>query len=84
MLFLFASLKYALPFGAIGMALTGFTHWLSDLTFYSIVIILLSLGRGFFKPRTYRLILVGCSAFMIIFGALFIYIGLTGRIPVTL
>jgi len=66
------------------MALTGFTHWLSDLTFYSIVIILLSLGRGFFIPRTYHLILVGCSAFMVVFGILLIYIGVTEQMQVAL
>lgn len=74
----------ALPFGGVGMAFTGFAHWLSDLTFFSIVIILLSLGRGFFNPRTYRVILVGCGAFMVMFGSLFLYIGITGQMPVTL
>lgn len=74
----------ALPFGAFGMVFTGFAHWLSDLTYYSIVIILLSFGRGFFKPRTYRLLLAGCSAFMVGFGTLFIWIGVTGQMPVVL
>lgn len=74
----------ALPFGVAGMSLTGFAHWLSDLTYYSLVIILLSLGRGFFKLQTYRLLLVGCSGFMVMFGGFFLIIGLTGQMPVTL
>ncbi len=74
----------ALPFGVAGMGFIGVAHWLSDLTFYSLVILLLSLGRGFFKPQTYRLLLAGCSAFMIIFGLFFIIIGLTGQMPAAL
>jgi threonine/homoserine/homoserine lactone efflux protein len=74
----------AIPYGGLGMILTGFSHWLSDLTFNSIIIILLSLGRGFLKPKTYQLVLVSCSLFMAAFGALFFYIGLTGQMPVAL
>ncbi len=74
----------ALPLGSVGMGLTGIAHWLSDLTFNAIIIILLTLGRGFFKPRIYRTILVSCGGFMVLFGIMFIYLGLTGQMPVTL
>lgn len=74
----------AIPYGGLGMILTGFSHWLSDLTFNSIVIILLSLGRGFLKPKTYKLVLASCSLFMAAFGALFFFIGVTGQMPVVL
>ena len=74
----------AIPYGGLGMILTGFSHWLSDLTFNSIVIILLSLGRGFLKPKTYKLVLASCSLFMAAFGVLFFYIGVTGQMPVAL
>jgi threonine/homoserine/homoserine lactone efflux protein len=59
--------------GYIGVAVFAFSHWISDLTWFSLVSLSVSRGRRIISDKVYRIILGICGVFLILLGGLFIY-----------
>lgn len=57
--------------GLLAAALFVIGHWGADLAWYSVVSTTLGRGRTLMTQRTYRLVLVACGVFLILFGAWF-------------
>ncbi|UCD73524.1 MAG: LysE family transporter [Candidatus Bathyarchaeota archaeon] len=56
----------------IGVMVFAFAHWLSDLTWFSLVSLSASKGRKVMGDRVYRFILGVCGMLLMILGVLFI------------
>lgn len=58
-----------------GLAAAGFFvigHWMADAGWYTLVSSSTSRGKSLMSARTYRSLLTGCGAFLIVFGFRFI------------
>lgn len=58
--------------GYIGVVVFAFSHWISDLTWFSLVSLSVSRGRRIMSDRVYRLILGMCGVFLLVLGGFFI------------
>jgi len=67
----------AMKLGKIGLAFFFTGHILSDLVWYSLVAIALSLGRKLFSDKIYRGLVVICGMFLIGLGIYFAYSGVS-------
>lgn len=56
----------------LGVMVFAFSHWLSDLTWFSLVSFSISKGRKVMSDRVYRWILAACGVLMLILGTIFI------------
>lgn len=56
----------------MGVIVFAFAHWLSDLTWFSLVSLSVSKGRKVMGDRVYRLVLGTCGILLMILGVLFI------------
>jgi len=56
----------------IGVIVFAFSHWISDLTWFSLVSLSVSRGRKIMSDRIYRLILGMCAVFLLALGGFFI------------
>jgi threonine/homoserine/homoserine lactone efflux protein len=60
-----------------------FGHILSDLAWYGVVGISITLGGRFISSRIYRIFLIICSLFLFLFGGYFIYTAFKGGFSLT-
>lgn len=68
----------SVKFGWIGPVVFYFGHILSDYVWYSVVSVLLFLGRKIIMGRTLRILIGICALFLIYLGITFIYDGARG------
>lgn len=61
-----------LQIGIAGASAFVVGHWFSDLSWYTFVSTSFSKGKKLMSQSTYRMILMGCGAFLILFGVFFI------------
>lgn len=61
------------PLAVGGLALA---HWLTDLVWLGGLSLLVASGRGVIGERGYRIVLLGCGAFLLLFGFYFAWSGL--------
>jgi len=54
----------------------AFTHWLTDLVWLGGLSLLVASGRGLIGERGYRIVMLFCGAFLIIFAVYFAWTGL--------
>lgn len=66
-------LTVALNLGKLGLFSFFFGHILADLTWYSLIAVLVSGSRRFLKPTLYQNIILLCGLFLIGLGIYFIY-----------
>jgi threonine/homoserine/homoserine lactone efflux protein len=62
--------------GPLGLGSFYFGHILSDLSWYSLVALLISKGKALLSQPVYRLILLVCGLFLVALGIYFIYSGI--------
>jgi threonine/homoserine/homoserine lactone efflux protein len=70
-----AFLVKSLKFGAIGPVVFYFGHILSDFVWYSVVSVLLWMGKRIIMGRALRVLIVACAVFLVYLGISFIYDG---------
>ena len=63
--------------GLIGIAVFAWSHWMSDLSWYTFISLSIYKGRRFLSDRAYRLIIAVCGMFLLAVSIKFIYDGLT-------
>jgi len=63
--------------GVLGTATFLTRHLAADLAWYALISLAISTGARFFNDRVYRGILYVCSAFLFLFGAYFLKLGVT-------
>ena len=66
--------------GPLGVAAFFIGHEMADLTWYGFVIGAVASGRHLLSQRTYRLLIGGCAAFLVVLGAGFLLSGLRGLV----
>jgi threonine/homoserine/homoserine lactone efflux protein len=62
--------------GPLGLGSFYFGHILSDLSWYSLVALLIAKGKTLLSQPIYRLILLGCGLFLIALSIYFVYSGI--------
>jgi threonine/homoserine/homoserine lactone efflux protein len=62
--------------GPLGLGSFYFGHVLSDLSWYSLVALLIAKGKALLSQSVYRLILLVCGFFLIVLSTYFIYSGI--------
>jgi threonine/homoserine/homoserine lactone efflux protein len=62
--------------GVIGVAAFFAGHILGDVTWYSLVGVVIAAGRRFISLGVYRLVVAGCAAFLLALAAVFVASGL--------
>ncbi|MEW6412772.1 MAG: LysE family transporter [Candidatus Zixiibacteriota bacterium] len=70
-----AFLVKSLKFGVIGPVVFYFGHILSDFVWYSVVSVLLWMGKRIIMGKALRVLIVACAIFLVYLGASFIYDG---------
>jgi len=63
--------------GLIGVVIFAWTHWMSDLSWYTFISLSMHKGKRFLSDRAYGLILAICGIFLLAVSIKFIYDGLT-------
>ena len=63
----------ASPLAVGGLALS---HWVTDLVWLGGLSLLVASGRGIIGERGYRIVLLGCGVFLLLFGLYFAWSGL--------
>ncbi len=58
--------------GYLGVIVFALSHWLSDLTWFSLVSLSVSKGRKVMSEKIYRLVLAACGILLMALGGLFI------------
>ncbi|MFH0848682.1 MAG: LysE family transporter [archaeon] len=64
--------------GMAGVGVFFLSHWMSDLSWYTLVSITLSRGRRYMTDRIYRTILGSCGLLVLMLGAWFLWGGIRG------
>jgi threonine/homoserine/homoserine lactone efflux protein len=75
-----AFLVKSLHFGVIGPIVFYFGHIMSDVVWYTVISILIWKGRNLIMGTGLRILILGCSVFLLYLGTRFIYEGLTGAL----
>lgn len=65
----------ALQLGPLSVAGLVFTHWLTDLLWLGSLSFVIASGRQLIGERGYRVILLACGAFLVVFGGYFAWTG---------
>ncbi len=63
--------------GLLGVVVFAFSHWMSDLVWYTFVSTSVHTGRKVMGDRVYRILLITCGLFLIGISLMFIVEGLT-------
>jgi threonine/homoserine/homoserine lactone efflux protein len=66
--------------GLLGVAVFLISHWMSDLSWYTLVSWSVGKGRRYVTDRVYRAILGVCGLFLFILASAFLYAALTATI----
>jgi len=66
--------------GLLGVAIFMVSHWMSDLSWYTLISLSVGKSRGYMSNRIYRMILGACGAFLIALGLVFLYGASSGTI----
>ncbi len=70
-----AFLVKSLKFGVIGPVVFYFGHILSDFVWYSVVTVLLWMGKRIIMGKALKVLIVACAVFLVYLGISFIYDG---------
>ncbi len=70
-----ALLMSSLASGTAGLVAFLSGHWLSDLSWFTVVSVSIHRSRSLIRDREYRFILYGCGALLIVFGGWFLCSG---------
>ena len=74
-----AFLVKSLKFGVIGPVVFYFGHILSDFVWYSVVTVLLWMGKTLIMGRGLQILIIACSIFLVYLGITFIADGITAQ-----
>jgi threonine/homoserine/homoserine lactone efflux protein len=74
-----AFLVKSLKFGFVGPVVFYFGHILSDFVWYSVVTVLIWMGKTLIMGRGLRVLIVACSVFLVYLGITFILDGITAQ-----
>jgi len=66
--------------GLLGVAIFMVSHWMSDLSWYTLISLSVGKSRGYMSNRIYRMVLGACGAFLIALGLVFLYGASSGTI----
>lgn len=66
--------------GLLGVAVFLISHWMSDLSWYTLVSLSVGKSRRYMSNRIYRTVLGVCGLFLIILGLAFIHGAISGTI----
>jgi threonine/homoserine/homoserine lactone efflux protein len=66
----------ALVVPALAVGGLALSHWVTDLAWLGGLSLLVASGRGVIGERGYRIVLLGCGIFLIVFGCFFAWSGL--------
>lgn len=66
--------------GLAGVAVFLVSHWMSDLSWYTLVSWSIGKSRGYMSNRIYRVILGVCGLFLIVLGSVFLRGAISGSI----
>lgn len=66
--------------GLVGVAIFLISHWMSDLSWYTLVSLSVGKSRRYMSNRIYRTVLGVCGLFLIVLGSAFIHGALSGTI----
>jgi len=66
--------------GLLGVAVFLVSHWMSDLSWYTLISLSVGKSRRYMSNRIYRAILGVCGLFLIVLGSAFIHGALSGTI----
>lgn len=62
--------------GIIGAGVFFISHWMSDLSWYTVVSLSISKGRKVMTDRTYRVVLGSCGLLVLVLGIMFVCSGM--------
>jgi len=66
--------------GLLGVAIFLFSHWMSDLSWYTLISLSVGKSRRYMSNRIYRMVLGVCGMFLIVLGLAFMNGALSGTI----
>ena len=66
--------------GLLGVAIFMFSHWISDLSWYTLISLSVGKSRRYMSNRIYRMVLGVCGMFLIVLGLIFMNGALNGTI----